>query len=384
MATRGDVPNAHLGGSKDRFWIPRFWDGMSFSAWLQLLVRNRFAVSLHCLPMVCTITLLAVFNSLLACLQRLRFGRKIAATEIREEPIFIIGHWRAGTTLLHELLVLDPRHTFPDTCACFAPNHFLVSSWFIKRCLNFLLPERRPMDNMATGWDRPQEDEFALCNMGVPSPYLTLAFPNHPPHDPEYLDLTEVPPEELSRWKAAMRQFLQSVTVANPKRIVLKSPPHTARLRVLLEMFPKARFIHIVRDPFVVFPSTVNLWKRLYRDQGLHTPRCEGLEEYVLKTFRRMYAAFDAQRDVVPPGHLCEIRYEDLVADPLGQMERVYDELGLGGFETVRPALEAHLAGQAGYRTNRYPLDDALRARIAKEWAPFMERYGYAPQCATD
>ena len=123
----------------------------------------------------------------------LLFGRKIERTEIEDDPIFVIGHWRSGTTLLHELLVLDPRHTFPDTYACFSPNHFLVSGWWMKPCLKILLPARRPMDNMVAGWDHPQEDEFALCNMGVPSPYLTNVFPNRPPQYQEYLDMRGVP-----------------------------------------------------------------------------------------------------------------------------------------------------------------------------------------------
>ena len=50
------------------------------------------------------------------------------------------------------------------------------------------------MDNMTAGWDCPQEDEFALCNMGLRSPYLTIAFPNHPPQDQEFFELAEVSP----------------------------------------------------------------------------------------------------------------------------------------------------------------------------------------------
>ena len=118
---------------------------------------------------------------------------------------------------------------------------------------------------------------------------------------------------------------------------MLKSPPHTCRIRVLLEMFPKAKFVHIVRDPYVIFPSTVNLWKRLYRDEGLQVPTYEGLEEHVFTTFTRMYDAFDRDRDLIGPGQFCEVRYEELVADPMEQMRRVYEELELGDFESVRP-----------------------------------------------
>ena len=158
----------------------------------------------------------------------------------------MIGHWRSGTTLLHELLVLDSRHTYADTYDCFAPNHFLVSSWLIRPTLGLLMPARRPVDNMAAGWDHPQEDEFALCNMGVPSPYLTAAFPNCPSQYPEYLDLRDVPPAAVQRWKDSLRWFLTCLTVRRPKRIVLKSPAHTCRIKVLLEMFPNAKFVHIV------------------------------------------------------------------------------------------------------------------------------------------
>ena len=45
---------------------------------------------------------------------------------------------------------------------------------------------------MPTGWDRPQEDEFALCSMGAPSPYFKMAFPNEGAQDEEYMDFDGV------------------------------------------------------------------------------------------------------------------------------------------------------------------------------------------------
>ena len=82
---------------------------------------------------------------------------------------------------------------------------------------------------MPAGWDHPQEDEFALCTMGIPSPYLTIVFPNQAPRHAEYLSLDGIPPKDLERWKRALRWFLQCVTAECGKRIVLKSPPHTSR-----------------------------------------------------------------------------------------------------------------------------------------------------------
>lgn len=365
-------------GYKDRFWIPRFWDGMGLVAWFSLLARNRFAVSPICIAMAGIIGALSVLNCGLWLLQVVFCGRKIRRTKIEQDPIFVIGHWRSGTTLLHELLVRDERHTFPDTYACFAPNHFLFSGWWMKPWLKVLLPTQRPIDNMPAGWDHPQEDEFALCNLGLPSPYLTITFPNHPPQCQEFLDFCNVSEAAASRWKQGFLWFLKCITAQNPKRIVLKSPPHTARIRVLLEMFPKAKFVHIVRNPYSIFPSTVNLWKRLYQDQGLQVPTYAGLEDHVYETFNRMYEAFNRDRPLLGPGQFCEVRYEELVANPIEQMRRVYDELGLDSFDSVRPGIEAYFAGQKDYKRNRFQMTPEMRAEITRRWDKFFKQYGYA------
>ncbi len=377
-AQDGKMASEQQWGYKDRFWIPRFWDGMCVWGWFSLLVRNRFVIAPRCIAMALIISGTSLINCLLWLIQVALLGRKIDRTKIEHDPIFVIGHWRSGTTLLHELLVRDPRHTYPDTYACFASNHFLVSGWCMKPCLKVLLPSQRPMDNMPAGWDRPQEDEFALCNMGVASPYLTIAFPNHPPQYQQFLDFRGVSEPALNRWKSSFLWFLKCITLRNPKRIVLKSPAHTCRIRVLLEMFPKAKFVHIIRDPYVIFPSTINLWKRLYRDEGLQVPTCEGLEEHIFTTFTRMYDAFDRDRGLIGPGQFCEVRYEDLIADPVEQMRLVYERLELGDFESVRPAIEAYFAGQKDYKTNRYQMTPEMRAEVTRRWGKFFEQYGYA------
>jgi len=369
-------------GSRDRFWTPRFWDGMNLTGWIRLLVRNRFAVGPTCIPMALIITAASLLNSFLWAVQAIIFGRKIRQTQIEHDPIFVIGHWRTGTTLVHELLALDPRHTYPDTHTCFNPNHFLISGWLLKPCLGFLLPARRPMDNMEAGWDHPQEDEFALCNLGVPSPYLTLAFPNRPPQDREYLNLEGLSPQALARWKRALAWFLKCLTVRDSRRIVLKSPPHTCRIKVLLELFPNARFIHLVRDPYVVYPSTIHLWKRLCRTQGLQIPKHRHLEEHVFDSLNRMYEVFERDRRLIAESRLCEVRYEDLVRDPIEQMRMIYERLGLGDFERVLPALQEYVHRQAEYKTNRYELAGETRAEISRRWGSYIRRYGYSPEPA--
>ncbi|MDX1387137.1 MAG: sulfotransferase, partial [bacterium] len=141
---------------------------------------------------------------------------------------------------------------------------------------------------MALKWKSPQEDEVALANLGMPSSFLTIVFPNRPPQDPEYIDLESLSPAKRERWKKTVKRFYQHLTYLQPGRLILKSPQHTWRLKILLEMFPNARFVHMVRDPFIVFPSTVHFWKTMYLLHGLQTPNFKTLNEYEFENLLSM------------------------------------------------------------------------------------------------
>ena len=361
------------------WYTPRFWHGMRFSTWLRVLARNKFDVSFFKLHTASSITFVSLLNSLLAKLDAVLYTRRTSQVELPAPPIFILGHWRAGTTLLHELLILDAAHTFPNTYQCFVPHHFVLTEKWLAPLTQLLIPRRRPMDNMAAGWRRPQEDEFALCNLGVPSPYLTMLFPRRGAAHPEYLDLGSLSPGEQQAWGQALDQFFRRVTFCDPRRIVVKSPPHTARINTLLEIYPQAKFVHLVRDPFELFVSTVGLWRSLNEVQRMQAPSDEAdIEEYVLATFERMYAAFERDRQRLDQDQIVELRYEDLVQNPLECMRKLYTELDLGDFTLVESAMQTHLASVKSYRPNRYQLTSEQRDRVAHRWKGYLDRYGYA------
>lgn len=359
-------------------WAPRMWLGCGFGGWLRLLWRNRFAVHPSCWYIAVVDTCASLLHLTLGTAEQLIHGRRIARTEIRDAPIFIIGHWRTGTTFLHELLIRDQRHTYPTTYACMVPNHFLLTERLFTRLFGWAMPARRPMDRMTAGWERPQEDEFALCMLGAPSPYLTIAFPNHPPQHPDYLDLRGLSAAARARWKQTFLHFLKKLTCKAPRRLVLKSPPHTCRIAILRELFPDARFVHLVRDPYSVFPSTVHMWQTLYQAHGLQEPTFVGLHEHVFDTFLRLHERLEEDRHAIPPGRFFELRYEDLVRDPLGQLQSLYRELDLGNFETARPRVEEYLAEVADYQPNQYHLSPGLHDEITRRWGAVIRRYGYA------
>ena len=211
---------------RKREWSPHMWEGCNFLAWLRLLMRGRFAVHPRLIYVAVIVTFVSLCHTVLRWLQLAVYGRRIARTPIREAPIFIVGHWRTGTTLLHELLILDARHGYPTTYECMVPNSFLLTEGFFTRWLPFLTPSHRPMDNMAAGFDRPQEDEFALCMLGQPSPYLSIAFPNRAPLCQEYLDLEGLPPRALAVWKV----FFQTATGVGGLEKDFPSLPATGHL----------------------------------------------------------------------------------------------------------------------------------------------------------
>jgi hypothetical protein len=255
----------------------------------------------------------------------------------------------------------------------------LVSSGFLPKILWFLLPAKRPMDNMAFGLDHPQEDEFALIGLGAPSPYLRCAFPNDPPPYMEFLDMEGTDPQDLARFKSDLYEFVQRLEIAKKgKRLILKSPPHTGRIKMLSEMFPGAIFIHIARDPFALFPSTRRLWRALDEYQGFQFPRYKSLDDYVFTAFERMYSGFEKQKNDIGTSRLYEIRYEDLVKDPVGQLATLYEKLELGTFDEMRPELEAYVRGQKDYVTNQHELEPEIKDEIRRRWAGYFKNYGYA------
>ena len=323
------------------FWAPRFWHGMVLTDWVRLLIRNRFRIHPLRWGLAFTVTSVTIFNTVMSWIQQLFYGRAIENTDTNQNLVFILGHWRSGTTLLHELLVLDDRFAYPTTYECFAPNHFLMTGKWMPKLIWFLLPRKRPMDDMAVSFDHPQEDEFALIGMGAPSPLLRMAFPNDPPPYMEFLDMEGVRAEDLEKWKDRLRQFVAMQLIRKGKALVLKSPTHTGRLQVLAEMFPNAKFVHITRDPSQLFSSTQRLWTALDEAQGFQLPREERLDEYVFTALERMYRGFTQQRPTIDPARICDIQFEQLIRNPVESLRRIYEQLGLGDFEPVRPKIEA-------------------------------------------
>lgn len=360
------------------FYAPRFWHGMLPRTWVNLLKSGRFKVHPTRLPLVLGVSAFTPFNAILTGIQKLLFSTRLQSAEMHGAPVFIVGHWRSGTTLLHELMVKDERLSSPSTYQCFSPHHFLISEWFFRKFCGWLLPGKRPIDNMATGWDRPQEDEFALLSLGLPSPYRRMAFPNQDWVDSDYLDFEGVDDRAIQHWLLSLRKFLLAVSTSTQRPLIIKSPTHTGRIKWLAQEFPDAKFIHISRDPRAIFPSTCRLWKGLDEVQALQRPKHDGIEEYVITCLQRMYRAFHEQRKSIDPNRIIDVRYEDLTAAPVETLRSIFSDLRLGDFESVQPLIESWVENEhRSYQTNRHKLPPEQEAKIREAWAEYFETYGY-------
>lgn len=310
--------------------------------------------------------------------EQARYGAELRSLPV-EAPLFVLGHYRSGTTYLHNLLCRDPRLGFCSYYQATFPHTFLTTEASGRR-LGFLSPPRRPFDDVRIGVDEPAEDELALCSMTFLSPHMGWHFPARWHRFRRHLTLEDVPDADRARWKGALLCFARKLTLRHRRRLVLKSPGHTARIRLLLEAFPDARFVHIHRDPFEVFQSTRHMESRvrpLFRYQTVDPP--EETDELILDRLRSMYTAYLRDRARVPAGRLVEIRYADLVRKPLQTLEHVYSGLDLPGYTRAREPMRRYVESLRGFAPNRHRrLGRTSRGRIRRAWRPYFEAFGYA------
>jgi hypothetical protein len=356
-----------------------FLTGLTADGWWKLLRDNGFNVDAPYWHRAALITLTSLLNSHYRRREENQFAREIDATEVGEAPLFIIGHWRSGTTHLHNLLAQDAdRFAFPNTYQVVNPHTFLITEKVNTRRFAKLLPDKRPMDNMALSFEAPQEDEFAPCLMTGYSPYLGVSFPRRESEYERYLTFEGVPEEEVEAWKRAMLRFVKKLTLKYRRPVLLKSPTHTARIGRLLEIFPGARFLHIHRNPYEVYQSFLHYYDTAAWFNYLQRPDRSTIKRTILERYVRMFDAFFAQRDCIPEGNFHEVRFEDLERDPAGVLAQAYGALSLGDFESARPGLERYVASLNGYRKNAFPeltVDD--RHEVAEAWRRNFEAWRY-------
>ena len=337
--------------------LPQFLTGASVTNLIGLLMRNSVERKfwLRAIEAIVCSVLLTPFYFLESL-----YVKIVPHPPMHPEPVFIIGHWRSGTTYLHYLLAKDKQFGYCSNTDAFIPGAILVGRWFFRKIIAWRLPPTRPMDNVKLNAESPQEEEFAIMLLSKYSSYHAFVFPSNRRNlfcNYTLLDTDNV--STINGWRGVYFGFIRKLSVRNGnKRLLLKNPANTSRIKHLVSMFPKAKFIYLHRDPAEVRSSTARLFKTLTQANSLQSYDPNELDEEAPYLYEAVIKAYEQQRTFPDGKKIVEVRYEDLVTDPLTTVRRIYNELNIGGFDSSEPAFREFISQQKDHRPHVYAFND--------------------------
>lgn len=353
--------------------------GSGFSAWFRTLSQNGFAVDFAFIPKVLFITITIVLAGPFRCYEWLRYNKRVRKVKVLP-PVFILGHPRSGTTFLHYLMSKDPAFGYCTTVQAMVPHLFLSGTKIFSAILSRALPGNRPMDNLKMGSELPKEEEFAMALSGSESLVAGYYFPRRFLKNlKRYVCFEGGKSSDEQNWKFNYDYFLRKLSYVNPgKNLLMKSPGNTGRIKQLLELYPEARFVHISRNPFDVYQSNVHLYKKILPLFSFQHVKQEEVEAFVLEGYKVLLKKYLKDKELIPPNKLVEIRYEEFVADPLTEMEKLYAKLGLGEFSKAKEYIAGELNDYKNYERNKFELSVIDKEKVSSHWKFAFDAFAYS------
>jgi len=349
--------------------------GISSGKLFRLLFKNGFSIYPKYLFRILFLLQGSIFASIFNRIEKVRMAKKLKNYSMSDDPIFIIGHWRTGTTLLHQLMALDENLVTPSVFHVSTPESFLISEKFYRPAMTQAMKSKRPMDNVKLGFDEPQEEEYALIKMTADSPLEKLIFPKGKKYFlSEYNDFN---PENEIEWKRALQYFCFRLSFSKGKRVLLKNPFHSTRIPLLFELFPNAKFIHIHRHPFEVVPSTIHMWNIVGNENKLKRRFEKPKTEEVAIVFDRMLTNINKNLVSLPENVKVEVSFKKLESDPVSALELIYNKLELNYSQDFEARVKEWLSGMKSYQKNKYELSVSEKETIRKTLGKHFIYYNY-------
>jgi len=298
------------------------------------------------------------------------YSIKIKKTKILKDPVFIIGHYRSGTTYLHKLIASDKRFGFLSNFDSVFPNSNIFLGKQVQRFMQFLVNKlkiKNPFFNnsIAQLGDPAEEDHFLISKASAFSAYWRFIFPlrSH-----EWLNGSKQFGDKkyCEQWKREYLDTVKFITFKNKGRqLVLKNPPNTERIKYLLELFPNAKFIYLFRNPIDVFCSMKNVWKnailKLYCLQNLSE---EQIDEIVLEHFTYLTGQYEKDKKLIPEENLIEVQYEEFEKNTFNTVRKIYSKLNLHNFDETVDDLLTQLAKEKQYHKFKHQLSEETYKKV--------------------
>ena len=351
--------------------------GCSFRNAMKLLLSNGLIPIKH-LMRVIFINTISIVGIPFRIRENFLYKQKIERTRVQSPPIFIIGHWRSGTTHLHNLLCQDPQFGYISMLEASFPKSFMSNSFF-KYFMSEFLPETRPMDNMKMGVDETQEDEMALGNIFPYTLYNAWYFPKRMMEFYyRYVRFRNIPKKTIRSWKQGYDYLIRKTTLnMEGKQILLKNPANTARIKFLLTLYPDAKFIHIYRNPYIVYLSTRHFYKKTMEKFMFQNVSSDLIERNFIKIYEDMMKCYFNEKKLIPKENLVEVKFEELEQDPINQLNKIYSTFNLSGFEINKERFSRYLEGLKNYKKNIFQLKDRDLDIVRKYWSFTINKWNY-------
>lgn len=365
-------------GVKKGFLLPPAV-GYSFSVLIYLFGNHR--ISFRYLLRTFVTLVINLVNWPFRIYEKIVINPRFKSFKQEKDPIFIIGHWRSGTTHLHNILCQDPQMAYTTTFQSVFPDTLFnkAGRFIFEGFAKILIPGTRKGDNVTLGTSLPQEEEFAIGDKTPISFYYFWMFPRSlKKFYDRFIRFENIDTAVIDSWKRDYQLLIKkAIKNTGRPRFLSKNPPNTGRIKTLLQMYPNARFIHIHRNPVEVYLSTQNFFDKMLPHLQLQSIDSAALNSDIFELYKNIMTDYLEQRDLIPTGRLIELSFEDLEAKPMICLKKLYQDLHLSGFENSQPHFEAYLDKMKSYKKNKHEITEKSINKIKKEWGFVMKEWTY-------
>jgi hypothetical protein len=306
-------------------------------------------------------------------------NKKIEQHVIQHPPVFILGHYRSGTTYLQRIFMQDKRYGYMSLFQSVLPELMLGFEKYLTPVFEItsrLLSVQNSFHRMPFTFDFPGEEDVAMVAFLNPcAAQWGELFPEKlSAYFEKYVLFKNIAEHTKQQWVNDYLYLLKKISLQNHSRpLVLKSPPNTARIELLVKLFPGARFIHICRNPYDTYASTKRLLVLLHRNYILGKTTHADLDKLIVEIYAKMMNCYIQQRPLIPAGQLIEIKYESFMQQPLEHMNWIYRKLDLGDFCSCEKDIASFVAKQNGFPVLKYTLAETEKNFIDQQCGEIIE-----------